>query len=132
MLRPKILITGCIFLLLVGTIYSNFVKSSYAQDNKRIDQNEKGLLREGTKLEKVIGHFEISGDRLVFFPVKHGGPLTMLENISVQRIDQLIRLTPDKVTWNVSGIITECRGSNYLLIKRAFIKSEDSDDVRKK
>jgi hypothetical protein len=86
-------------------------------------QAENGRLREGSKITDVLGRMEVTGDRTTFTPAESSEAYRLLENLSLERINQVINDSRDKPLWEVSGVITEFRGSNYLLVTRAVIKA---------
>ena len=85
-------------------------------------------LREGTRLTDELGTFQLSGDRIAFVP--GGGAkdsLRVLENLALQRISFALDDSHGQGQWLVSGIITEYRGANYLLITKAVIPPQERD-----
>lgn len=82
-----------------------------------------GRLREGSKLVSVPGRMELIGDRTTFTPAEGGDSFRLLENLALERIGQILSDSRDKSQWEVSGVVTEYRGSNYLLVTKAIIKS---------
>lgn len=81
-------------------------------------------IREGTHLEDVPGRFRQNGDSLTFIDAQNreiGG----LPNLNLERVARTLRNVeePESVAWNVSGVITEFGGRNYILISRAVYKS---------
>ena len=68
--------------------------------------------------------FKITGDRATFFTTDGQHQFTGLENLNLARIVRTINDRPDAVEWSVSGTISEYRGSNYLLVTRATLKSK--------
>ena len=74
--------------------------------------------REGEVIE-LDGRLELSGDRAIFYPPE-GEPLRVLENLALERITRVLTESPGERTWLVSGVITEYRGSNYLLLSKAM------------
>lgn len=81
------------------------------------------LLREGTQLSEAVGHFRLSGSRVVFVLADGGRQLTVLENLTLERIAQMARDDGQRVVWTVSGLVTEYQGANYLLVRRARRRS---------
>jgi len=76
------------------------------------------IRREGTLLE-ARGRFEIEAGRLRFRPEEADRSLTVLENLSAERVEVHLRETPGATTWRVEGRLTEYQGANYLLIEYA-------------
>lgn len=86
-------------------------------------------LREGSQFKGRIGRFEITGDRVTFFPSDKNAnsegeeQYRVLENLALERVVRVLNDTRTRRQWNVSGLITEFQGANYLLVRRAFITS---------
>jgi hypothetical protein len=83
--------------------------------------------REGTRLEKQIGWFKTTGDRLTFHVQGGDGKYLGLENLALERIAKIISDRhdhPEQVLWEVSGTLTEYRGVNYLLVSHAVLKNK--------
>ncbi len=81
------------------------------------------LLREGTQLSDTLGHFKLSGSRVVFVLADGSRQLTVLENLNLERVTQMARDDGQRVSWTVSGLVTEYQGTNYLLVNRARRRS---------
>ncbi|HEV3418608.1 MAG TPA: hypothetical protein VG056_17430 [Pirellulales bacterium] len=83
-----------------------------------------GRWREGSRLIDKLGYFKLTGDRATF--VSSDGKLKFdgLENLAIERIARTIGDSPDPLEWSISGIITECRGANYLLVTQAVLKTK--------
>lgn len=78
--------------------------------------------REGTKLTDVSGRFEFSGDRVTFHPANEREHYRVLENLALERVGQVLGETRAKHEWTISGVLTEYRGVNYLLLNKAVIR----------
>ena len=76
-------------------------------------------LREGSTLQDEPGVFQETGDRIVFQSRIRKTPLTVLENLALERISTALEKTGPR-QWTVSGVVTEFRGVNYLLVSRAL------------
>jgi hypothetical protein len=88
--------------------------------------------REGHKLVDEVGYFTLSGDRATFYTVEGGLRLGGLENLNLERVvqridDSSVASSPNQLRWQVNGIVTEYRGSNYLLVTRAILLSKPND-----
>ena len=84
-------------------------------------------LREGSKIVDEIGHFELQGDRATFISTSSKRKLGCLENLGLERIAQVVSdNAPNQLEWTVNGIVTEYRGSNYVLISEAILKTKPS------
>jgi hypothetical protein len=84
---------------------------------------EHGRLREGSKLVNVLGRMELVGDQTTFTPAEGSESFRLLENLALERINQILSDSRDKSQWEISGTVTEYRGSNYLLVTKAVIKA---------
>jgi hypothetical protein len=80
--------------------------------------------REGTRLTDVSGRFEIAGDRVTFFPASGRESYRLLENLSLERVAQVLSESRSRQEWTVSGTLTEFRGANYLLLTKAVIRAQ--------
>ena len=85
-------------------------------------------LREGTRLTEELGVFQSSGDRVAFLP---GGnskdSYRVLENLALQRVSVALDEGRGQGQWVVSGVITEFRGANYLLITKAVLPLQEQN-----
>lgn len=81
-------------------------------------------VREGSHFMNQRGSFRLAGDRVAFQLADVDRRLIVLENLTLERIAAQLAKSSDKSVWSVSGTITEYRGSNYLLVTRAVLKSE--------
>jgi len=83
---------------------------------------EENRLREGLKLEEEVGEFRDAGGRITFYPSNQKITLTVLENLALERVYAELEQRLERRRWSVSGVVTEYRGGNYLLITRAVMK----------
>ena len=81
------------------------------------------LLREGEVIE-VVGKLELAGDRATFTPQNSDVSLRVLENLALERVIQVLSESRDERQWLVSGVVTEYRGGNYLLIHKAIQRAK--------
>ncbi len=83
-------------------------------------------LREGTKLVDVVGTFQSAGGDNISFS-RDGGKdsLKVLENLMLQRVSTVLEENSGTRQWVVSGEITEFRGANYLLVKKAVVQLQE-------
>jgi hypothetical protein len=79
--------------------------------------------REGSKLVDVPGQFKISGDRVAFHSLDGKMRFACLENLNSERVDRIVRESPETLEWSVQGAITEFKSENYLLVTQAVISS---------
>lgn len=82
-------------------------------------------LREGVEFTAITGTFKSTGDRITFYPDDRSDSLRTLENQTLERIWSVLQETSER-GWTVSGVVTEYRGSNYLLVTRAVVKAKDA------
>jgi hypothetical protein len=101
------------------------LSSAPAVASRRRDEEKLGeRLREGTKLIDVVGSFQVTGDRVSFHPDANASEsLRVLENLALERIDRVLGESRQSPSWTVSGTITEFRGSNYLLVTKAIVRT---------
>lgn len=85
-------------------------------------------IREGTKLVDVVGSFQGTGGDNVSFS-RDGGKesFRVLENLALQRVSQALENNLNTKHWVVSGVITEYRGANYLLLTKAVVQLQEGD-----
>jgi hypothetical protein len=99
--------------------------NSFASGSKPVER-----LREGTRLTDVVGTFQSIGNDNVSFSL--GGnkdSFRVLENLALQRINQVLDENRGPRQWIVSGLMTEYRGSNYLLVTKAVIDLKEGDSA---
>jgi hypothetical protein len=87
------------------------------------DEKLSERMREGTRLIDVVGSFQTAGDRISFHPDGKGESYRVLENLALQRVDEYLGANRGNPTWLVSGVMTEFRGSNFLLVQKAVVRS---------
>jgi hypothetical protein len=83
-----------------------------------------GRWREGSRLIDKLGYFKLAGDRATFISTDGKLKFDGLENLAIERIARTIGDSPDQLEWSISGMITECRGANYLLVTQAVLKTK--------
>jgi len=92
---------------------------------RRVQEGERAgdRQREGTKLTEVVGRFELAGDRITFYPNGGRESYRVLENLALERVSQVLSESRARQDWTISGVLTEFRGNNYLLLNKAVVKS---------
>jgi hypothetical protein len=100
------------------------------EDSRLTVQGEENRVREGTELSSVPGYFSITGSRVTFIASESGTRFAGLENLNLERISKMISNAPKQMDWEVSGEVTEYRGANFLLVRRAVLKT-GTDAARK-
>ena len=81
-------------------------------------------LREGMKFVNRVGELRDAGGRVAFYPDGQTQSLPLLENLALERVSHDLDQTHRK--WSVTGIVTEYKGGNYLLLHRAVLKARVS------
>jgi hypothetical protein len=115
-----------------GSAPSTFAKvfsGDSTDDSTLADTGENQRLREGTHVEKFAGHFKLTGDRVTFIADKGSQRFGGLENLALERVARTVKDSPAKLQWVVSGVITEYRGTNYLLVTHAMLSDEHKELV---
>lgn len=85
-------------------------------------------IREGTRLTDVTGTFQsIGNENVSFSPSGSKDSFRVLENLALERISRTLDENRGPQKWIVSGLITEYRGSNYLLVTKAVIEKHEGD-----
>lgn len=74
------------------------------------------------ELVDQIGQFNLVGDRLVFVTADKKFRFVGLENLTLQNVAKALEGKSAELPWLVSGMVTEYRGSYYLLLSRAQLK----------
>jgi hypothetical protein len=88
-------------------------------------------IREGTRLIDEVGTFQSVGDRVSFLPGGNKEALRVLENLALERIDRTLGESGNQQRpWIISGVITEFKGANYLLVSKAQLQEAESADNR--
>jgi hypothetical protein len=77
--------------------------------------------REGSLLSDETGSFEFVGERIIFVPAGGRESLRVLENLALERIVRELGDARDQRNWVVSGVLTEFKGANYLLVTRSLL-----------
>jgi hypothetical protein len=93
--------------------------------------------REGGEWKGQRGRFTLIGDRVSFTPSDRQINVMVLENLNLERIVRTIEESrtvsdADQLEWTIDGVLTEYRGSNFLLLHRSVLvaKPKKSDSVR--
>ncbi len=83
---------------------------------------ELGQLREGTELVDQRAQFRVSRERTILVLAEGHRQLVVLENLCLERVVKMLAANPEAGNWLVTGMVTEYRGSNYVLLRRAVLK----------
>ena len=89
-----------------------------------------GRWREGSRLIDQLGYFKVTGDHVTFVSTDGKLKFDGLENLAIERIARTIGDSPDQLEWSISGVITEYRGANYLLVTQAVLKTKGTRSRR--
>lgn len=108
---------------LVLAAENNPLGTTVSDESAQGAQSER--LREGTKIVNQLGHFKITGDRAMFYTEDGKRQFGGLENLNLERIFRALSENRDQLVWSISGTITEYRGSNFLQIDRAELKTKN-------
>lgn len=80
-------------------------------------------IREGAKLEGQLGEFREAGERIRFYLSDEKTSFVAVENLALERVSRVLDENTSSRTWSVSGVVTEFRGGNYLIVTRAAVKA---------
>ena len=80
--------------------------------------------REGRVIRDRLASFKITGDRVELVPSDGHEPLTVLENLALERVKNEIVRIGAVIRWDVTAMVTEYEGSNFVLLQRATIASQ--------
>jgi hypothetical protein len=83
-------------------------------------------LREGMELVDQLGQFKVSHERTIVALAEGNRQLIVLENLCLERVVKILAGNPEAGNWLVSGTVTEYRGANYVLLRRAVLKGQSS------
>jgi hypothetical protein len=121
-----ILVAGLIALCAIPEkIVENDHSALYAQSegNDAATKKGRGRVREGSMLEGELGEFRESGERIRFYLLKDDKTsYGALENLALDRVSRVLDENTTPRTWAVTGVITEYRSGNFLLVTRAKLK----------
>ncbi len=89
--------------------------SSFAEE--KIASSKPTIMREGTSMPESVGVFRVVGDRIQFVERDGSRSFRCLENLMLQRVQQVIADESTETAWIVTGQVTEFKGENFLLIE---------------
>jgi len=100
-----------------------------AQEENQTEEQlpTRSRLREGTKVNDLVGSVGQTGQRYTLFVDTNGNRFVLLENLMLERILRSQASYPEQVQWKVSGTVTEFQGQNYLLINHALLHGRLGD-----
>ncbi len=102
----------------------NSASSEWEDSRDTAKGSDEQRMREGSRVTDVLGHFRDSGEGWNFNFKDENRTIVALENLALERIARSVDESPDQILWNLTGVLTEYRGQNYLLITRAVIKNQ--------
>ena len=106
-----------------GPAYRGSVESAAkGRPHESPDSTTWSRLREGSKITDEIGEFQKTADRFNFYLQNDKRAIRVLENQSLERVARTLENDPSPRSWSVSGVLTEFRGENFLLITRAVLR----------
>lgn len=97
------------------------------------EQDGKGGIRyrEGTKLIDRTGHFRVQGDQVFYYIDDDEHRFTGLPNLNLGRVALAITDDASQLEWSVTGVVTEYRGTNFILVERAILKTKGARGARR-
>ena len=129
--QSKIVLAGlfCFFVVLSNVSWApaDNTPSSAEKPASRASRTKNGtsyfIQREGMRIVDRRGYFRMAGDRVVFFSSERKNRYVTLENLNLERIVQALADQPRQRRWKVTGMLTEYKGENYLLVEKALLES---------
>ena len=122
---PKNSVMRCAFttasILLVAAISIAWAQAPLATGRTAATPAEGDRVREGTTLVDVSGRFLRSAGRFTFQTVDDRRYIA-LENLALERVAQQLQEDAGSLEWTVSGVVTEYRAGNFLLVTRAVLR----------
>jgi hypothetical protein len=80
-------------------------------------------LREGREVRDLQATFQVVGERMSCRIPSVNATVTVLENLALERVYEMLTRYEDTTSWEIEGTITENHGRNYLLLRRAVVNS---------
>lgn len=137
----RLSLAACLGSMLLGTVLVGKVLSVPAQDSQpprdeslaanQADASKAKRHREGMLLQKLEGVIQSAADSYVLLITGADGKPTgeqfrLLENLALERAATLLQQSesPEEKLWVVSGIVTEFKQTNYLLMTRVVAKEQ--------
>jgi len=115
-------------LLGISVLHGETVESRNSEKSERSEVSDTASkkeyrIREGFKLDSELGEFREAGERITFYPSGDKTSFVAIENLALERVSRVLDENTSPRTWSVSGIVTEYRGGNYLIVTRASLKT---------
>jgi hypothetical protein len=89
--------------------------TSFAEE--KVASSKPTIMREGTSMPETVGVFRVVSDRIQFVERDGHRAFRCLENLMLQRVQQVIADESNETAWIVTGQVTEFKGENFLLIE---------------
>jgi len=86
------------------------------------------LLRQGALLKNVSGTFRKTGVRIAFHQLDSDKRFIVLENLSLQRVSNVLREQGDSMIWRVYGTVQEYHSANYILLERVILTGKQHEE----
>jgi len=113
------------------TIEKDRLSQSHVNDSTANTTSRR--VREGAVLKAQLGEFREAGERIRFY--LHDDKtksFVALENLALDRVSRVLDENTTPRTWSVTGVVTEFRSGNFLLVTRATLKNRDDRRVNTK
>jgi hypothetical protein len=123
--RAKLVISFAVLLAIATTVIAEL-----PTEEPPASTPPRNRVREGTELRDAPGTFRLTGDRATFILADGSARFGGLENLTLERVANVIAGDPSPLEWSVSGVVTEYKGNNYLLVTRAILKSKTTASER--
>jgi len=99
------------------------VSDARGADDSSAEKKDDRRIREGAKFENRLGEFREAGERIRFYMSDDKTSFVAIENLALERVSRVLEGSTSPRSWSVSGVVTEFRGSNYLIVTRAALKA---------
>lgn len=100
--------------------------TSKTQDSSKTTASNR--LREGREIRDLNATFSPVGERMNCVLPSLETTVTVLENLTLERVYEIMTRHDEAATWEVEGSITEHQGRNYIVLRRAVINSISLDE----
>jgi len=133
--RPRFRTMGYLFAVITLLAACAWAADNQTSDSEGMDMSMsvstpkddgQNVLREGTKVENVLGYFKVAGDRAEFESEDGKQRFGGLENLLLERVVHAASDNRD-LLWSVSGTITEYQGQNFILVTYAKVKTQANE-----
>src|SRR3972149_6899417 len=108
----------------IEPVAANAVNLNAGSQKPLTGNDESGGFDSDAQIQNQAGYFRITGARISFVPAENQHLFVGLENLILERVAQITAASSDQSQWIVSGVITQYRGTNFLLLSQAWLKSQ--------